>query len=415
MANNKVKNILVYTQWPFYDGLNLSYVVPCLYMIRKAIPADSKIYFATQEKDLALLQRPEVQTIIAELNKNNIFHYPEKYYNLGIKKALSLPLNFLKLLFFIFSKKINVIHTEAMSAGMIGTLLKTFTGKKHIVDSYEPLAYSMVEAGIWPADSFAFKLVKYFEKRQAIKGDVIIGTTNAMQEYAHAKYGITLKNFYWKPAIVDTTKFNFYEAYRNEFRKKYNLENKKVIVYAGKFGGQYLENETFDFFKACHNYWGDDFRILLLTSHTDKEVEDYCTKAKLDINIITKMFVPFPEMYKYLSIADFAITPVKPIHSKRYCSPIKDGEYWATGLPVVVTENISDDSDIIQNENIGTIITDYSAEGYLKNIKAIETLLASDTSENVRNRIREVGIKYRHFDIAEKVYIDVYTKILNEY
>ncbi len=413
-VNNKIKNILVYTQWPFYDGLNLSYVVPCLYMIRKVIPVSTKIYFATQEKDITLLERVEVQSIIKELEKNNIFHYPEKYHSLGIKKAFSLPLNFVKLLSFVLSKKINVIHTEAMSAGMIGTLLKTFTRKKHIVDSYEPLAYSMIEAGIWPVNSFAFKLMKYFEKRQAIKGNVIIGTTNAMQAYAQEKYGITLKNFYWKPAIVDTTRFNFYETYRNEFRKEYNLESKKVIVYAGKFGGQYLEQETFDFFKACHNYWGDNFRILLLTSHTDQEVYNYCIKSNLDKGIITKMFVPFPEMHKYLSIADFAITPVKPIHSKRYCSPIKDGEYWATGLPIFITENISDDSDIVKEENIGSIIDDFSYEGYVKNIKEMDIILA-EPAALLRQRVRAVAIKYRHADIAEKVYTEVYSNMFHKY
>jgi hypothetical protein len=409
----KKGNILVYTHWPFYDGLNLSYVVPCLYMMKKALPADTKIFFATQEKDLAKLNRPEVQAIIDELKNHNIFHYKEQYHHLGVMKAIGLVLNFFKLLFFIISKNIKVIHTEAISAGMIGSVLKTITNKVHIVDSYEPLAYSMIEAGIWPADSFAFKLMKYFEKRQGIKGDFIIGTTNAMRDYAKTKYGIELKNFYWKPAVVDINRFQFNEKYRNEYRKEYKLENKIVIVYAGKFGGQYLENETFDFFKACHNYWGDNFRILLLTSHSVQEVTDYCVKANLDKNLITQMFVPFPEIHKYLSIADFAITPVKPIHSKRYCSPIKDGEYWATGLPVVITENISDDSDIIEHENVGTIMADFTPEGYLKNIHAIEKLFAVETPTELRERIRKVAIKYRHYDIAEKVYTTVYSKIFN--
>jgi hypothetical protein len=412
--NKKVKNILVYTQWPFYDGLNLSYVVPCLYMIRKYIPASSKIFFVTQEKDLNALKRPEVQKIIKELSNHNIIHRPEKYFNLGWKKAVSLPVNFLKLLGLMLREKINVIHSEAMTAGMTGTLLKTFTGKKHIVDSYEPLAYSMAESNIWPEGSFAFRFMKYFEKRQALKGDVIIGTVNAMQDYAKEKYGITLRNFHWKPAVVDTQRFRYYEEFRNEFRAKFGLENKIVAVYAGKFGGQYLERETFDFFKACADYWGGQFRILLLTSHTDEEVSNYCKIAGLDEKIITKMFVPFPQMHEYLSIADFGITPVKPIESKRYCSPIKDGEYWATGLPVVITENISDDSDIILKENIGTVITDYSGQGYLKNIMDIEALL-QEPRPLLRERVRSAAIKYRHFDIADKVYKDVYTKLFEEY
>lgn len=414
LVNDKVKNILVYTHWPFYDGLNLSYVVPCLYMIRKVIPSSSIIYFYTQEKDKDSLDRPAVKALIDELASHNIVHCVENYHNLGLKKYLSLPVNLLLLLRFIYKNKVNVIHTEAMSAGMIGTILKSITGKKHIVDSYEPLAYSMVEANIWSADSFAFKLMKFFEKRQAIKANVTIGTTDAMQQYAKEKYNIKLNNFFWKPAVVDLQKFNFYENYRIQFRKNLNLEGKLVAVYAGKFGGQYLERETFDFLKVCHNYWGDQFRILLLTSHTDEEVANYCEIAKLDKSIITKMFVPFPEMYKYLSIADFGLTPVKPIESKRYCSPIKDGEYWATGLPVVITENISDDSYIIEKENIGSVIKQFSADGYLKNIKEIEAII-NEEPEARRARIKAVAYKYRGFQIAEQVYTTVYSKIFNEF
>ena len=45
-------------------------------------------------------------------------------------------------------------------------------------------------------------------------------------------------------------------------------------------------------------------------------------------------------------------TPVKPVPTKRYCTPVKDGEYWALGLPVIITEGISDDSGIIRENGI---------------------------------------------------------------
>lgn len=383
-------------------------------MIRKSIPESSIIYLLTQEKDFDIFKRPEVQKIVEELKSRNIIIVPEKYFRLGWKKMVSLPVNLLKMAFFIIRKKVNVIHSEGMGAGMTGTLLKTFTGKKHVVDSYEPLAYSMVESDIWPESSFAFRMMKYFEKRQAVNGDVIIGSVDSMPEYAKEKYNISLKNFYCKPSVVDVQKFNYYEEFRNKFRVDFNLEGKIVGLYAGKFGGQYLEREIFDFFKVCADYWGDQFRIVLLTAHTDEEVSNYCKITGVDVSIVTRMFVPFPEMHKYLSIGDFGITPVKPVESKRYCSPIKDGEYWATGLPVVITDNISDDSDIIRKENIGTVITEYSKEGYLKNVKEIEALL-QEPRQVLRDRVRNAAIKYRHFDIAEKVYTDAYTRLFVDY
>jgi hypothetical protein len=68
-----------------------------------------------------------------------------------------------------------------------------------------------------------------------------------------------------------------------------------------------------------------------------------------------KRFAPHQQVAGILNAADFAICPVKPIPSKRYCSPIKNREYWATGLPVVITNHISTDSELIALKNVGAV------------------------------------------------------------
>jgi glycosyltransferase involved in cell wall biosynthesis len=404
------KNILIYTQWPFFDGLTLSYVLPFIRIIRKHIPAETKVYLVTQEKKPEQLLRAEPQDIINKMREENIFLVPEKYYNLGIKKYLSFPLNFFKLLRLVFSKQIGIIHTQAMSAGMIGCILSWLTGKMLIVDSYEPLSESMIEGNIWRKNSLAYKLVFYFEKKQAQRASYIIACTNEMKTYAKKTYNINLQNFYWKPACVDMEQFRFNETDRNSLRKKYNLEDNLVAIYVGKFGSQYLETEVFDFFVACKNYWGEKFKVLILTSHSDEELKYYCKKSGFNFNDIVKEFVAHSEVKKYLSVADFALTPVKPLPSKRYCTPIKDGEYWSVGLPVVITENISDDSDVIEDNNIGTVIRTYDANAYLQAIEKINELL-QEPREKLRERITSVCRKTRHYDIADEVYKSVYKNI----
>lgn len=405
------KNILVYTQWPFFDGLTLSYVLPYIKLIKKYIPQNIKIYLVTQEQKPDNLQLVPQQILIKKMNEENIFLIHEKYYNIGIKKYFAAPFNFLKLFLKLYTKNISIIHTQAMSAGMIGCLLSWLSGKKLIVDSYEPLSESMVEGNIWKKESFAFKLVHYFEKKQAQQASYIIACTNEMLYYAKQTYGITLNNFYWKPACVDMELFKYSECDDKQLRRKFGFENKIVAIYVGKFGSQYLEHEVFDFFEVCRNFWGDNFRVLILTSHTNEELKLYCDKSGFPFKLIQKEFVPHSEVKKYLSVANFALTPVKPLPSKRYCTPIKDGEYWAMGLPVVITNNISDDSDIIIKENIGTVITTFTAKSYFKNIIELDNLLQSMPQSNLKLKIRNVAKKYRHFNIAENVYKNIYSNL----
>ena len=120
------------------------------------------------------------------------------------------------------------------------------------------------------------------------------------------------------------------------------------------------------------------------------------------------MFVPHSQIPKYMGLADFAICPVKPVPTKKYCSPIKDGEYWALGLPVVITKNISIDSDIISANNAGAVIEILNEDGYADAVKKIESIISSSSRAEVYAKIRPLAEKYRNFSIAEEVYKAIY-------
>jgi glycosyltransferase involved in cell wall biosynthesis len=109
-----------------------------------------------------------------------------------------------------------------------------------------------------------------------------------------------------------------------------------------------------------------------------------------------------------METADFAICPVKPVPSKKYCSPIKTGEYWACGLPVVITKNISDDSDIIESQNIGFVLKELSTKEYSTCVRYIDQLLKENDQKSLRDRIRATAESKRHFKIAQQVYNAIY-------
>ncbi len=228
-----------------------------------------------------------------------------------------------------------------------------------------------------------------------------------MKDYAKLKYGVNFDRFYVKPACVDFELFNFNKRKNMQLAKELAINNKIVLVYAGKFGGIYLDKEVFDFIKVIYEFYGDKFRVLLLTSHKRDEIEYFCTNVGLPSEIVISKFVSHSEIPDYMGLADFAITPVKPVPTKLCCTPAKDGEYWAMGLPIVITKGISDDSSIIKNENIGVVLETLDLDAYRSALKQINVLLDSDRSE-LSKKIRAVAVKYRSFDIADKIYSQLY-------
>ncbi len=406
------KNILVLTYWSYKDALIQAYTLPYLKIISDQLPNGSKIYLVTIEQENLQMSIDERIQVEERLRLHGIRLITLKYRKLNLLSLLRWISIGVYFVLFSFIFKIKFIHAWCTTAGSFGYFLSVFTGKKLIIDSYEPHAEAMVENETWEKNGIEFRILFYLEKKLTRRAHVIISATEEMRNYAKLKYSVSLKNFYVKPACVDLDVFTTDKKKNKELLKQFRFENKIVCLYAGKFGGIYLTKEVFDFFRSCEIFWGDRFRVLLLTSHNRKQIGQWCKNSMVDEKKLIIRFVPHVDIADYMGLGDFAVTPVKPIPTKRYCTPIKDGEYWAMGLPVVIPENISDDSELIKNNNAGAVIHQFDDQNYSQAIEVINNLLCQPHPELLNKRIRDLAIQYRNYNIARSVYAKVYSEEL---
>ncbi len=404
----KKKHVLVTTFWSFKDALVQTYTLPYLKIMHKHLPAGSTIYLLTIEQERYQIYAEELANIEADLKKYNIVSLRFNYYPYGFRSLLNWVRIVLYLFFLIWVKNIRYIHSFCTTSGMSGYLLSLLTGRTYLIDSYEPHAEASVENGDWKRNSFRFRLLFFLEKLESHRAKYIISATEGMRDYALRKYKATFKNFYVKPACVDLSLFSIKNRKNAGLIKELGYENKIVCVYAGKFGGIYLDKEIFEFFKVADTYWGEQFRLLVLTSHQPKEIEMRCKAVGIDFSKVHVRFVHHAQIPDYMGLADFGVTPVKPIPTKRYCTPVKDGEYWALGLPIVITRDISDDSEIVEKHRIGSVMYEFTESEYLRNVQEIDALLRKHTLEELYYKVRYVAEKYRSFEIAEKIYEEIY-------
>jgi hypothetical protein len=321
-------------------------------------------------------------------------------------------LYFKNLIWFCNFKKIEIIHTWCTPAGGMGYLLSLITGKKLILDSFEPHALPMIEGGTWKKKNMAFKLLFCLERKQLKKATEVVCANSGMISHSQSIYKVSKLRYFVKPACVDLNLFSYKNIKLKILEDELLLKNKVVCVYAGKFGGLYLTNETFQFLKVAYDFWGDQFRVLLLSSYSFEEIKYYFNKEGIPINVLILKFVNHNKVADYMGLADFAICPMKPLPSRRYGTPIKNGEYWALGLPIVITNNISDDSDIIKQNNIGSVLEELNSAAYLSSILEIEKLLKTNTRDELYSKIRPFAEKYRNYSIAENVYRIIYNNVL---
>ncbi len=402
-------NILVLTYWSFSEPLIQTYTLPHVRQIKQELGKEGKVYLLTLEKSHLKLSKELKKNVKAQLKQEGIVWIPSKYYAFGLQTLFAfIPLLF-RLISLILFKKIKIIHAWCTPAGAIGWFLSVITRRKLVIDSYEPHAESMLENGTWTKRSLPFRLLFKLEKLQTRRATACIGLTAKMPEYSLEKYGYKPKIYFTKPATVNTETFHPEQIKDFSLIGEDSLCNKIICIYAGKTGGIYLDQEIFDFFKCCADYWKGGFKAILLTDTSADYIEKCTGIAGIAKGYIWFQNIQHQDVPKYMNLAHFALNPVKPVPSKRYCTSIKDSEYWAMGLPVVITPNISDDSEIIEQAQIGAVLQELNPNGYLHAVKRIDELLKADSTGTLRSTIIDIAIQFRSPEIA----IDIYNKLYN--
>ncbi len=396
------KHILVVTYWSYKSALIKTYTLPYVELIRDQLPAGSRIFLMTLT--------PEAETTAQEYEENkqalkdkqiHLVNFTYKPFGLGM--GLKLTGILMYLVRFIAREKISVIHAWCTPGGAIGYILSRFTGRPLVLDSFEPHAESMLETTTWKKNSLAYRLLFKLEKLQLRRASEVICAAPGMIAYSQETYGITKERYFVKPACVDLGLFDPKHVLPVSLPEL--GADSVVCVYAGKFGDIYLSGEVFDFFATARAFWGERFKVLLLTNQKEEEIRAFCDSSGLPFETVIKKFVAHHDVPSYMALGSFGICPVKPVPTKTYCTPIKNGEYWAMGLPVVITNHISIDSTIIEEQGIGYVLKALNNEEYLKAVKALDVLLRD---QQLAGKIRAIAETERNYSLAEKIYATIY-------
>ena len=406
----KTRNVLALTYWSYKDALVQSAVMPYLRMIRRQLPAGSKIFLLTLEQARLTMGDEEARLERQRLESEGIRLVAVPYSRFGLKALVGWAGLIPRLWALCVRERVAHIHAWCTPAGGAGYILSKLTGAPLVIDSYEPHAESMVEVGHWDTSSPGFRILFKLEQLQTRRARACIATARGVRDYAARKYGVRIERFYVKPASVDMELFTPRLSKDPGLLAELGLGGKLVCVYAGKIGGIYLEREIFDFFKVAADHWGERFRMLLLTDASGERVASLVAASGLDPAAVVRRFVPFAEMPRYMGLGDFALNPVRPVPTKRYCTSVKDGEYWAMGLPVVIPRDISDDSDIIRASGIGAVLDEFTPEAYRKAVAEIDRLLTNHSRGELTAKVRAVAAEHRDLSTRWGIYEELYSE-----
>lgn len=343
--------ILFLGYWPYRDVLTQSTVLPHLEVLSEFEEVEQIVFCSIERESKGV----EVAS--------------------GIKKTLHIPLHSKNLRFTIVNKindfiifprqivsvirehNIDYVIARGAPAGALMYLVWKKTKIPYTVESFEPHSGYMLDSGTWKSWDPRYIFQKRWEEKQKQTADKLIVVSHNYREKLVSE-GVPPEKVLLMPCEVDPSRFEVEESIRSKIRKQLGIGEKTTVgIYIGKFGDIYMDDEAFELFKQATDFI-EDFFLIIGSPQDRSEILDKLERANFPKNRFWVEQIPFEKVPDYLAAADFAFSTIRSTPNRRYCSPIKNGEYWAAGLPIVIPEGIGDDSDIIKDSGLGLLISD---------------------------------------------------------
>lgn len=297
----------------------------------------------------------------------------------------------------------DLIFAKAAMAGALAHMVHKATGLPYVVESFEPHSEYMVECGVWPRSGMRFRFTAHYERLQVEHARRIITVTHNHRNDLIAA-GVDPGRVSVIPSITDLERFSFNAAERDRVRTMLGIGPGTTIgIYVGKFGGLYYDREAFDLFKRTMDRFSGMHLIIL--SPMDKSfILERVRQAGIPADRVHVSSARHEDVPAFLSASDLAFSPIKPAPVKLYQCPVKNGEYWANGLPMLMTDLVADDYRLLR-QGIGGTVFSNDLVGLDDALDTLEKIL-SDPGH--RTAIAGLARKYKSLHLAREVYATLF-------
>jgi glycosyltransferase involved in cell wall biosynthesis len=146
------------------------------------------------------------------------------------------------------SEQIDILHARSHVPMLMAALARKFSHHKpkllFDIRGFFPEEY--VDAGVWPEQGWLFRYAKRVEAWLMKQADGFVILTEKARKILFANEERPVEVI---PCCVDLKRFaSANDETRSAIRRELGIEDRKVAVYVGAFGGWYMTQETAEFF-----------------------------------------------------------------------------------------------------------------------------------------------------------------------
>ncbi|HKF59634.1 MAG TPA: glycosyltransferase [Blastocatellia bacterium] len=395
--------VLYIAYWGAVEPLGQSLVLPA---VEKLVEFGASLTLITFEKPADLERAADIERIRDRLKGAGIAWCPLRYHKWPRIPATSFDLaqGWARGIAAGLSSRIDVIHARTFVGGLVGLALAPLLRARLVYHNEGFYPDEQVDGGMWRAGSLPHRIAKNLEQRMYGRSDGIIAMSIRGKQTIEKLQAVSQRE---TPVIVvpSCVDLDHFDGRRSRLAGHKGLR----LVYTGSVGGRYILDRIGRFTRVASEMLGDvQLRVLtrtepaLVTSLLDSSGLD---RAAWSVNSVSRDRMP-----DELANQDAGLFFLTRGLSEHGCSPTKIGEYWAMGLPVVTTANVSDNDEIIRRERVGVIVNDHSDAEYGRALGELQALLKDP---ELASRCRRAAEEYYALTPACERQFSLYHKVID--
>lgn len=381
--------VLYIVYWGALEQLGQSLIVPA---VKKLAKMGVEFTLITFEKPHDLQNVGEMNRVRQMFDEDKIEWIPLKYHKnpkipatffdiaQGVSKGLAKKIK----------KKYDIVHGRTYIGGLIGCCLAKMIRAKSVFHNEGFYPDEQVDGGFWVENSRQHRIAKKLENLMYSQADGIIALSHRAKSIIELIPDVLRKKtpVIFVPSCVDLEKFHLPRV-PPEFSK-----DEVKLVYIGSVGGRYILDKIGSFVAVAREI-NPKVTLQIFSKAEPELVTEMLDKGGLPREAWSLEAISYSEMPNRLMKYQAGLFFLTEGISEHGCSPTKIGEYWASGIPVITSPNVSDTDDIINRNKVGVIVREHEKDSYQQAFEELESILKES---GLANRCRESADE--HYSLA---------------
>lgn len=388
-----------------YDGLMEPLGQSQVWQYLCGLSTNHQIVLLSYEKPVDFGNESEKARVKNSVCAKGVQWIPLRYHSKpsAIATAYDISLGAAICCYLVLRHRIKIVHARSYVASVVAFSLKKLLGIKFIFDMRGFWADERVDGGIWPKDSWLYRVAKWCEQIFLLNADVVVSLTHTavidMQSFPYLRGG--QQKFVVIPTCANLQFFHPPLTPRVRNAKEF------VLGYVGTVGTWYLFDEALRTFNALLKV-KPNARLLIINRSEHAFIRERILALGVDTSKMELKSVPYNEVVQEIHRMDACVFYIKPVFSKRASAPTKFGELLACGVPCISNAGVGDTESILEGENVGVVLRTFEDDAHAQGLRELLKLVADP---DLKFRCIKVANQYFALDQGIKAYDQIYREL----